>query len=309
MVLPQIERHGAIEAWIIDDTGFPKQGRHSVGVARQYCGQLGKQDNCQVAVSLSLANHHASLPVAYQLYLPQEWADHPARRRKAGVPEEVTFKTKPQIALEQLRFACVAGLPRGVVLIDAGYGNNTELRGAITALGLSYAAGICSTTTVWAPGMAPLPASSDDRVAAARRRGCAAPADISRSPSKPGAQAAENGVADHHLARGLRRATDLALCPSARLPGPSRWKRAAPYPEEWLLIEWPEGEPAPTKYWLSTLPDDIDFAALSIAPSCAGASNATIRTSSRRSASAISKAAAGVASITTPPCASLPTAS
>ena len=82
MVLPEIERHGPIEAWIIDDTGFPKQGRHSVGVARQYCGQLGKQDNCQVAVSLSVANHHASLPVAYRLYLPQDWAED--RKRRPG---------------------------------------------------------------------------------------------------------------------------------------------------------------------------------------------------------------------------------
>jgi len=84
-VLPEVERHGPIEAWIIDDTGFPKQGRHSVGVARQYCGQLGKQDNCQVAVSLSVANHHASLPVAYRLYLPKDWAKDRTRRRKAGV--------------------------------------------------------------------------------------------------------------------------------------------------------------------------------------------------------------------------------
>jgi SRSO17 transposase len=85
MMLPEVERHGPIEAWIIDDTGFPKQGRHSVGVARQYCGQLGKQDNYQVAVSLSVANHHASLPVAYRLYLPQDWAQDRKRRRKAGV--------------------------------------------------------------------------------------------------------------------------------------------------------------------------------------------------------------------------------
>jgi len=104
MVVPQMQRHGAIEAWIIDDTGFPKQGQHSVGVARQYCGQLGKQDNCQVAVSLSLANHHASLPVAYQLYLPQDWAQDRERRRKVGIPEVVEFKTKPEIALEQLRW-------------------------------------------------------------------------------------------------------------------------------------------------------------------------------------------------------------
>jgi len=103
MVLPVIERQGPIEAWIVDDTGFPKQGRHSVGVARQYCGQLGKQDNCQVAVSLSLANRHASLPVAWRLYLPQEWASDRARRKKAHVPEEIAFATKPTIALAQIR--------------------------------------------------------------------------------------------------------------------------------------------------------------------------------------------------------------
>ncbi len=90
MVLLVIERHGPIEAWIIDDTGFPKKGRHSVGVARQYCGELGKQDNCQIAVTLSIANHHASLPIAYRLYLPKEWAKNRTRRRKASVPKEVT---------------------------------------------------------------------------------------------------------------------------------------------------------------------------------------------------------------------------
>src|SRR3981189_1881647 len=147
MVLPKIERHGAIEAWIIDDTGFPKKGEHSVGVARQYCGQLGKQDNCQVAVSLSLANHHASLPVAYRLYLPQDWAQDRKRRRKTGVPEEVSFKTKPEIALEQIDAACKAGFPRGVVLMDAGYGCNTDLRTGISALALCYVAGIMPQTS------------------------------------------------------------------------------------------------------------------------------------------------------------------
>jgi SRSO17 transposase len=173
MVLPKMERHGPISAWIIDDTGFPKQGRHSVGVARQYCGQLGKQHNCQVAVSLSIVNEHASLPVAYRLYLPQDWASDPDRRRKAGVPAEIGFKTKPEIALEQLRWACVAGLPRGVALLDAGYGNNSELRTQITALELTYVAGILSTTTVWAPGTGPLsakPWSGRGRPPTRRRR-------------------------------------------------------------------------------------------------------------------------------------------
>src|ERR1700680_4592428 len=128
MVLPEIERHGPIEAWIIDDTGLPKKGRHSVGVARQYCGQLGKEDNCQVAVSLSIANHHASLPVAYRLYLPDDWAADGERRRKTGVPEDICFKTKPEIALDQLRWAGEAGISRGVVLMDPGYGNDAKLR-------------------------------------------------------------------------------------------------------------------------------------------------------------------------------------
>src|ERR1700676_3823509 len=128
MVLPEIERHGPIEAWIIDDTGFPKQGQHSVGVARQYCGQLGKQDNCQVAVSLSVANHHASLPVAYRLYLPKDWAQDQPRRKRAKVPQQIKFQTKPEIALDQLRSAVAAGLPRGVVLIDPGYGNDAHFR-------------------------------------------------------------------------------------------------------------------------------------------------------------------------------------
>ena len=147
----------ADEAWIIDDTGFPKKGAHSVGVARQYCGQQGKQDNCQVAVSLSLANRHASLPVAYRLYLPENWAGDSERRRKVGVPEEISFATKPAIALEQVEAACKAGLPRGVVLMDAGYGCSTELRDGIRALKLRYVAGILPQTTVWVSGTGPLP--------------------------------------------------------------------------------------------------------------------------------------------------------
>src|ERR1039457_6730829 len=142
MVLPAIESHGPIEAWIIDDTGFPKKGTHSVGVARQYCGQLGKQDNCQEAVSLSLANHHASLPVAYRLYLPEDWAADNERLRKTGLPEEITFKTKPQIALEQIHEACAAGLPHGVVLMDAGYGYDSQFRDGVSELELLYAVGI-----------------------------------------------------------------------------------------------------------------------------------------------------------------------
>ena len=152
MVVPQIERHGPIEAWIIDDTSLPKQGRHSVGVAHQYCGQLGKQANCQVAVSLSLANHAASLPVAYRLYLTKDWAEDKNRRHKVGVPEEIIFKTKPEIALEHIRWAREMNLPGDLLVLDAGYGNDAKLRAAITELEKVYVAGIQSHTLVWAPG-------------------------------------------------------------------------------------------------------------------------------------------------------------
>jgi SRSO17 transposase len=155
MVLPQIERHGPITAWIIDDTGIPKKGQHSVGVAHQYCGQLGKQANCQVAVSLSIANHAASLPVAYRLYLTKDWASDEDRRLKAKVPEEICFKTKPEIALEHIRWACETGLPGNMVLLDAGYGHDSKLRAGITALGKAYAAGIQPQILVWAPGKRP----------------------------------------------------------------------------------------------------------------------------------------------------------
>jgi SRSO17 transposase len=261
-VLPEIQRHGAIEAWIIDDTGFPKQGRHSVGVARQYCGQLGKEDNCQVAVSLSLANGHASLPVAYRLYLPQEWTTDHARLRKAGVPEDIAFKTKHEIALEQLRWACEAGLPRGVTLLDAGYGNNSALRADITALKLMYVAGILSNTTVWAPGKRPLPAKKWSG------RG--------RPPKLLQRDAKHKPVSVKELALGLpnhawrtvkwREGTAERLSSRfarVRVRVARRdFKLAESRPPEWLLIEWPAGVDEPTKYWLSTLPEDIAFSRL-----------------------------------------------
>jgi SRSO17 transposase len=255
MVLPEMERHGPIEAWIIDDTGFPKKGRHSVGVARQYCGQLGKQDNCQAAVSLSIANRHASLPMSYRLYLPEEWAQDAARRGKAGVPEEIVFQTKPEIALEQIRAACEAGIARGVVLLDAGYGNHTSLRQDLSALGLPYVAGILSSTTVWAPSTQPLPPK---RWSGRGRRPTRIRRDAKHSP-----------VSVKELALGLpkrawrtigwREGTAERLSSRFARVRVRAAHRGERHDEEWLLIEWPKGAEEPTKYWLSTLPQDITF--------------------------------------------------
>jgi SRSO17 transposase len=259
IVLPEITRAGPIEAWIIDDTGFPKKGRHSVGVARQYCGQLGKQDNCQVAVSLSITNHAASLPVFYRLYLPEDWAADRVRRRKAGVPEEITFQSKPEIALDQIRQALAVGLPRGVVLMDVGYGNDTQLRAGVSALGLSYVAGIQANTSVWAPGSVPLPPktwSGRGRPPRLIRR------DDQHQPISVKALASGLPPDLWTEVRWREGSADWLTSRFAR----SRVRAAhrdtlltVPRDEEWLLIEWPEGEAEPTKYWLSTLPEDIAF--------------------------------------------------
>src|SRR4051812_14066196 len=257
LTLPIIEDSGAIEAWIIDDTGFPKKGRHSVGVARQYCGQLGKRDNCQVAVSLSLANHAASLPIAWRLYLPLEWTADAERRATAGIPEAIGFLTKPEIALEQIRAVCAAGLPRGVVLMDAGYGTNTRLREEISALGLSYVAGIPPQTSVWPPGTAPLlPWSGRGRRPKLMRR------DTEHHPVSVKALALDLPAASWQVICWREGTAGALTSRFARVRGRAAHRdawRTEPRGEEWLLIEWPEGEAEPAKYWLATLPPDTPF--------------------------------------------------
>ena len=262
LVLPSIERNGPIEAWIIDDTGFPKKGRHSVGVARQYCGQLGKQDNCQVAVSLSIANHAASLPIAYRLYLPENWSNDAARRKSARVPDDVTFRTKPMIALEQIRAACAAGIPKGVALMDGGYGVDTMLRTEITALGLTYVAGIQPHTTVWPQGQGPLPPkewSGRGRPPSRQRR------DDEHQPVRAKVLALSLPKEAWETITWREGTADWLTSRYARVrvrPAHRDEKLTEPRPEEWLLIEWPEDEKEPTKYWFSTLPEDISFAEL-----------------------------------------------
>lgn len=254
-VLPSMQKHGPVVAWIVDDTGFPKQGKQSVGVARQYCGQIGKHDNCQAAVSLSVSTWSSSLPIAWRLYLPEAWTQDTERRQQAGIPEEIEFETKPEIALEQIRQAMEQKVPAGVVLADAGYGNSTLFRNAITELGLQYVVGVESSTTVWQPGQQPLPAP----------------------PRKPGRGAVPKRLqrsADHQPLSAKQLAFSLPASawkeigwrPGSRetlhsrfaavrvRPAHRDYKRTEPHPEEWLLIEWPKKESEPTKYWLSTLP-------------------------------------------------------
>jgi SRSO17 transposase len=262
LTLPALQRSGPVEAWIVDDTSFPKKGRHSVGVTRQYCGQLGKQDNCQVAVSLSLANHAASLPIAWRLYLPLEWTADAERCAACGIPETIGFLTKPEIALEQIQAACAAGLPRGVVLMDAGYGTNTWLREEIGALGLAYVAGIPPQSSVWPPGTAPLPplpwSGRGRRPKLMRRDSEHQPVSVKAlALSLP--QACWQTLSWREGSAGAL--TSRFARVRVRAAHRDEW-RTEPRDEEWLLIEWPEGEAEPAKYWLATVPPDMPFGRL-----------------------------------------------
>mgnify|MGYP000916607083 CR=1 FL=1 len=255
-VLPAMRRQGPVVAWIVDDTGFPKKGSHSVGVTRQYCGQLGKQDNCRVAVSLSVATWSASLPIAYQLYLPESWANDEPRRRKVGVPEAIGFRTKPQIAAAQIRQAVAAEVPRGVVLADAGYGNDGPFRTVLTELDLRYVVGVQSSISVWAPGSEPLPAKpwrgKGRRPRLLRRDGEHQPVSA-RQLAQALPTSAWKGVSWRH---GTEHSLHSRFAAVRVRPAHRDYWRAELHPEEWLLVEWPKGETEPTKYWLSTLPPD-----------------------------------------------------
>jgi SRSO17 transposase len=225
-------RAGSPEALIIDDTGFPKKGKHSVGVARQYCGQLGKQDNCQVAVSISMANERFSLPVRYQMYLPKSWADDQQRRSHAKVPEELEFVTKPMLALQLLEdLGDVRSLPE-LVLADAGYGTNTEFREQLTAMGFAYVVGVTGAVSLQMQGQAALQAKELAMQLPSRR------------------------FRTLTWREGTNRALSSRFA-AARVHCTSRAAVAdGPSEEQWLLIEWPKEEVEPTKYFLSTLPAD-----------------------------------------------------
>ena len=241
--------------WIIDDTGFPKKGKHSVGVARQYCGVLGKQDNCQVAVSVSLACEMGSIPVAWQLYLPAIWAQDKARRAKAGVPEAIEFATKPQIALQQMRDLLAQGAPQHCVLADAGYGIDYAFRQGLSDMGLAYMVGITAAVVVWPPGVQPLPPKSYS--------------GMGRPSVMPRRTAVRQPMSVKALALALPDSAFHTISwregSNARLTGRfaalrvrcagSNVGKARLLPEQWLLIEWLADQAEPEKYYLSTLPE------------------------------------------------------
>lgn len=257
-----MEIQGPIEAWIIDDTGFPKKGKHSVGVAHQYCGPFGKTSNCQCAVSLSIASRWASQPVGFRLYLPEPWTKDPERRIKTGIPEDITFQTKWRIALALIDGQLEDGQPSLPVLADAGYGDAFEFRQGLTERHLPYAVGVSKTVTVWANGNLPiLPQRKPGRGQPPKRlqRDAEHKPETVLEVAKGLPKSAWRKVAWSEGTRGLMESRFNAL----RIrPAHRDNTLKAMRPEEWLLIEWPEGESEPTKYWFSTLSEGTPLAQL-----------------------------------------------
>lgn len=243
-----------LEAFVVDDTGFPKKGQHSVAVARQYSGTLGRTDNCQVAVSLHVAGEKGSGCIAMQLYLPQEWAQGRKRRKAAGVPKEVRFQRKWQIALKQLEQALQWGVRKHVVLADPGYGDARQFRDGVRKLGLHYLVGVPGGHKVWPPGAIPV-----------------RPAKVAGKNGRPRSRYVAEGVEPwsiEQLARQVpkeefhtvtwregSRGEQSSRFAAVRVHTAERHIHgAAPSEEVWLLLEWPKGQKAPKKYYLSSLP-------------------------------------------------------
>jgi SRSO17 transposase len=247
-----------IEAFVVDDTGFAKKGKYSVGVTRQYSGTLGRTDNCQVAVSLHLASTKGSGCIAMRLYLPEkDWASDRKRRAAAGVPQEVQFQTKWQIALEQLDVALAAGVRRHPMLADAGYGDATEFRGGLEERGLHYVVGVSGVPTIWRPGIAP-------GVPDAPKTG--------RPPSRPKAEESPVCLSDFARELGAKQFRSVSWREGSKGRMNGRFYAARIYSAErrtkktrpelrpiWLIIEETGEEKRPFKFYFSNLPESTSL--------------------------------------------------
>jgi len=249
----------AIEALVVDDTGFAKKGEHSVGVSRQYSGTLGRIDNCQIAVSVHLAGERGSGCIGMQLFLPEAWASDSERRRTVGIPAEIKFEKKWQIALGLVDQALAAGVRHHMVLADPGYGDATEFRDGLTARGLPYVVGVMGSHSIWQPGIHPVVPESDGRGRPSTR----AVADV--DPISIDRFATEIGLANYRRVtwrEGSRGKQSSRFVARRIRSAERRTKGRPPGDEEWILCEWPDGEPAPTKFYFSSLPASTSLKAL-----------------------------------------------
>jgi SRSO17 transposase len=242
----------AAEAWVLDDTGFPKDGKHSPGVKRQYSGTLGKIGNCQIGVSLHAVSERATLPLGWALYLPQDWCADPERRRKAKIPEDVAFATKPELGLGLIQQAAGWAIDRAPVLGDAAYGENTQLRGELDAGGIDYVLSINPDTTIFEPGT--VFAVPDRKPGTPGRSPAAHRAD--RDQVSVGEYATTLSAEDFQTVTfrgtGTTRVRSRFAFIRITAAHPVTRDRVAPR-QEWLIIEWPAGAEHPSDYWISNL--------------------------------------------------------
>ncbi len=231
-----VQEREPITTWIVDDTGFLKQGTHSVGVQRQYTGSAGKITNCQLGVSLAVATSSEQIPVDFELYLPVSWIEDPGRRREARVPDEMTFKTKVQLALEMIERAARNGIPGSILLADSAYGDSTDFRNALRKLGLDFAVGVLPTLGV-------VRLDRLDRINAKRE----SVAELVEALSK---KAFRRLVWRDGTRRKMRSRFCFVRVKTTHDDGIALADREP----LWLVAEWPEGESKPTKFLLTTLP-------------------------------------------------------
>lgn len=262
-VAPEIE----VEAWLLDDTGFPKDGKDSPGVKRQYSGTLGKRGNCQIGVSVHAVGARGTVPLGWALYLPEDWCADPERRRKAKIPEQVAFKTKSELGVELVERAASWEVPQGPVLGDHAYGENTWLRDRLQQAGCEYVLSVGPTTKLFAQGTTfAVPAKKPGAHRGPKRpRPDRPPEPLGEMIARAGARSAQaitfrDGpggepvtsrfiFARVHAAHGWR--------DDQRWTG---WLSGAEVPprEEWLIAEWADGQEQPSDYWMSNLPADTD---------------------------------------------------
>ncbi len=258
-VLPAMQKTGPVRAWIVDETSFVKKGTHSAGVARQYCGRLGKKENCQVAVSLSVATASGSLPIDWRLYLTEEWASNEERRKQVGVPTEVQFQTKPQIALAQIQQAVEDGVSRGVVLADEVYGSNREFREGVAELKLEYSLAVRSTTTVWAMDRQPLPPrpwkGKGKRATRMRRDQEHQPITVKQLAQ----ELPEQNWREVSWREGSKETLRSRFAALRVRPAYGDDRKGSLQPQQWLLMEWPNGAAEPSGYWLARLPEKVSL--------------------------------------------------
>jgi SRSO17 transposase len=249
------------DAWIVDDTGFPKYGTASVGVARQYSGTLGKVANCQVGVSIHAASDQASCPLDWRLFLPESWDQDQARRHAAHLPERVRHRPKWQLVLDMVEELGGWGLRPPVVVADAGYGESGELRLGLEARGLAYVVQVKATTSAYPEAVAPQVAPYPGRGRRPRARYRAKRSSLAQLVLAAGPSAAKT-VAWREGTRGKLRSRFVAL---RVRPAGVKLRRAIQGGElqvRWLLAEWPDDQATPVKYWLASLPEEVPLVEL-----------------------------------------------